>query len=80
MQITPKIEAYIRESRDEMETLELSKVYMSCIKNKLELSDGFRKEMNEILIVKKLPGCDAASLPYILPLLLDSPIDSKPEP
>jgi hypothetical protein len=34
-----------------METLELAKVYMSCIKNKLELSEGFRSEVDEILLV-----------------------------
>ena len=50
-----------------------------CNSFRLELSDGFRKEMDEILLIKKLPSCDAASLPYILPLLLDSPINSKPE-
>ena len=62
-----------------METLELAKVYMSCIKNRLELSEEFRREVDEILLVKKLPGCDAASLPYILPLLLDTKIESRPE-
>jgi len=63
-----------------METLELSKVYMSCIKNKLQLTVDFRNEMDENLLFKKLPGCDAASLPYILPLLSDSPLLEKPEP
>ena len=31
------------------------------------------------MLFKKLPGCDAASLPYILPLLSDSPLKEKPE-
>jgi hypothetical protein len=66
------------EYRDEMETIELSKVYMSCIKNKLELTEGFRQEINEVLLFKKLPNCDAASLPYILPLMLESPTLKKP--
>ena len=74
------IEAYIQDSREEMETLEIAKVYMSCIKSKLELTEGFRLEVDELLLLKKLPGCDAASLPYIIPLLLDTKIESKPEP
>ena len=78
--VSPLIEAYIQDSREEMETLELAKVYMSCIKSKLELSEAFRREVDELLLVKKLPGCDAASLPYIIPLLLDTKIESKPEP
>jgi hypothetical protein len=78
--VSPLIEAYIQDSREEMETLELAKVYMSCIKGKLELSEGFRRELDELLLVKKLPGCDAASLPYIIPLLLDTKIESKPLP
>ncbi len=48
--ISNHIEAYITESKDEMETLELSKVYMSCIKNKVELSDGFRREMDDLML------------------------------
>jgi hypothetical protein len=78
--VSSLIEAYIQDSREEMETLELAKVYMSCIKSKLELSEGFRLEVDELLLLKKLPGCDAASLPYIIPLLLDTKIESKPEP
>ena len=78
--VSSLIEAYIQDSREEMETLELAKVYMSCIKSKLELSEAFRREVDELLLVKKLPGCDAASLPYIIPLLLDTKIESKPEP
>ena len=78
--VSPLIEAYIQDSREEMETLELAKVYMSCIKSKLELSEAFRREVDELLLVKKLPGCDAASLPSIIPLLLDTKIESKPEP
>ena len=35
--------------------------------------------MDDLLLVKKLPTCDAASLPYILPLLLDTPIETKPD-
>jgi hypothetical protein len=78
--VSSLIEAYIQDSREEMETLELAKFYMSCIKSKLELSEAFRREVDELLLVKKLPGCDAASLPYIIPLLLDTKIESKPEP
>ena len=75
VRVSPLIEAYIQDSREEMETLELAKVYMSCIKSKLEISEGFRRDMDDLLLVKKLPGCDAASLPFILPLLLDTKIE-----
>ncbi len=63
------MEGYLKESKEEMDTLEMTKVYMSCIKNHLLLSDGFKAEMTDLIINKKLPNCDAASLPYILPLL-----------
>lgn len=76
--IAPKIEEYIKDSQEEMDTLELSKVYMSCIKNKLPISESLRHEIDEVLLVKKLPVCDAASLPYILPLLTDTPLPTKP--
>ncbi len=51
-----------------METLEVAKVYMSCIKNNIQVTEGFKRDMESFLLVKHLPGCDAASLPYLLPL------------
>ncbi len=42
VRLSQRVEKYIIESMDEMETLELSKVYMSCIKNNLELSEPFK--------------------------------------
>jgi hypothetical protein len=55
-----------------MQHSELAKVYMSCIKNKLELTPKFRAEMDDLLLNKLLPKTEAQSLPYILPLLTDT--------
>ena len=62
-----------------METCELAKVYMSCIKNEIPVSEGFKREMNDVMLNQKLPGCEAAALPYILPLLISEKIENKPD-
>ena len=42
-----------------MQHSEIAKVYMSCIKNKLKLSERFRTEMDELMLNKIMPKTDA---------------------
>ncbi len=35
--------------------------------------------MEEIMIKEKLKGCEAAALPYILPLMISGKVQNKPE-
>lgn len=66
------VEKYIDDNIEEMETLELAKVYTSCIRSKIALSTEFKIKVEEILLHQKLFKASAHSLPYLLPLVKDT--------
>ncbi|TNV86039.1 hypothetical protein FGO68_gene9977 [Halteria grandinella] len=78
--IVPQIEAYIEKNMDDMETEEISKLYMSCLLNQLPLSPSFHLKLEEHLLLTCLPTANAHSLPYLLPVLSQSKLASKPTP
>jgi hypothetical protein len=67
-ELTASIMYYIEESKEDMETSELSKVYMSCIKHSLPLDPSFKLLIEEELLNLRLLKSDAHSLPYLLPV------------
>lgn len=73
-----EIEAYVNEQMDEMQILEIAKIYQSCIKNQVPLTPQFKALMDEKMIKILIAGkSDAKTLPYIIPLIRDSSL--KPD-
>lgn len=61
--LSDAVQSYLEMNKDEMETQELTKVYMSCLKNNILLPEGFRKDIEWNVLSVKLPKSNAQSLP-----------------
>jgi hypothetical protein len=57
--ISKPLELYLLENKDDMQTVELGKVYLSCLTSKIDFTESFKNEMQGILLQARLPKCDA---------------------